>query len=61
MKPIEDSNYEPRVFFKNIELARHQFSFKFGKGNVFFPMSAADEYGEHDEALEIELEAHKKL
>ena len=58
-KHTEDSDIKPRVLFVEIKKARNQFSFKAGKGNVFFQMSDANEDGDHQVALEIELEANQ--
>ena len=48
-----------KIVFLEVGEANHQNRLAFGKGNVFFQMSDADEYGDHQVALEIELEAHQ--
>lgn len=58
-KFIGEDRQTAKVIFKDIQMAQNQFSFSFGKGNVFFYMSDADENGEHHDCLDIELEAHK--
>ena len=48
-----------KIMFLQVGPAHRQNRLAFGKGNVFFQISDTDEYGDHQVALEIELEAHQ--
>ena len=48
------------IHFEDISLSKKQWKIGFGKGCCWYQTDDADEDGHHDDALEVEIEAHKQ-
>ena len=55
-----DLDRVPMIHFEDISLSKKQWKIGFGKGCCWYQTDDADEDGHHDDALEVEIEAHKQ-